>query len=166
MVMLARLFRHLVGEDWAARRAFPAPVLDRITAVVAAQEQRHLGELRFVVEGGLPPLRVLAGQSARERAAELFGQLRVWDTEHNSGVLIYLLMADRSVEILADRGVAAKVPDGQWKDICAAMEQRFARGEYEQGAVEGLQAVSDLLAAHFPADAGNPNELPDRPVVM
>ena len=164
--MPMRLLRHLAGEDRAARRAFPEPVLERITAAIAAQEQRHSGELRFVVEGGLPPLRVLKGQTARERAAELFAQLRVWDTEHNSGVLIYLLMSDRSVEILADRGVSAKVGAGQWQAICRGMEQRFARGEYEQGAVEGLQAVSDLLAMHFPADAGNPNELPDRPVVM
>lgn len=164
--MPARLFRHLVGEDWAARRAFPAAVLDRITATIAAQEQRHCGELRFVVEGGLPPLRILGGQTARDRAAELFSELRVWDTEGNSGVLIYLLMADHAVEILADRGIAARVGAEQWQAICRGMERRFACGEYEQGAVEGLEAVSDLLASHFPAEAGNPNELPDRPVVM
>jgi uncharacterized membrane protein len=164
--MLPRLFRHLLGEDWAARRAFPEPVLERITAAIASGEQCHSGELRFVVEGGLPPVCVLRGQTARQRAEELFGELRVWDTEHNSGVLIYLLMADRSVEILADRGVSARVPPGQWQAICKAMEQRYALGEFERGAVEGIEAVSDLLAAHFPADAVNPNELPDRPVIM
>ncbi len=164
--MLGRLLRHLFGEDWAARRAFPAAALERITAVIAEQEKRHSGELRFVVEGGLPPLRVLGRQSARARAVELFSQLRVWDTGHNSGVLIYLLLADRDVEILADRGIAAKVGQPQWEAICRGMEQRFARGEYEQGVIEGLRAVGDLLAQHFPASADNPNELPDRPVVI
>jgi uncharacterized membrane protein len=166
MVMLGRLLRHLFGEDWAAQRAFPPAALDRITAVIAEQERRHNGELRFVVEGGLPPLRVLGGQSGRERAVEVFSQLRVWDTEYNSGVLIYLLLADHDVEILADRGIAARVAPAQWEAICRGMERRFARGEYEQGAIEGLRAVGDLLATHFPADEHNPNELPDRPVVM
>jgi uncharacterized membrane protein len=166
MVMLGRLLRHLFGEDWAARRAFPPAVLDRITAVIAEQERRHNGELRFVVEGGLPPLRVLGRQSARERAVEVFSLLRVWDTEYNSGVLIYLLLADRDVEILADRGIAAKVAPEQWEAVCHVMEQHFARGEYEQGAIDGLQAVSELLAQHFPDGSDNPNELPNRPVVM
>lgn len=166
MGMIGRLFRHLCLEDWALRRAFPPVVLERISALIGAEERRHSGELRFAVEGGLPPGRVLTRQTAHDRAIELFSRLGVWDTEKNNGVLIYVLLADRTVEIVADRGIHAIAGAATWARICDDMREQFARGAWEAGAVSGLKAVSDLLAAHFPADGANPNELPDHPVVL
>lgn len=166
MGMFGRLFRHLWLEDWALRRAFPPVVLDRISTLIGAEERRHSGELRFAVEGGLPPGRVLKRQSAHDRAIELFSTLRIWDTAQNSGVLIYVLLADRTVEIVADRGIHAIVGTTGWERICDDMRLQFAQGAWEAGAVAGLKAVSDLLAAHFPANGANPNELPDQPVVL
>ena len=166
MVMLMRLLRHAFFSDRAVGRAFPPATLERITAAIAASENSHSGELRFVVEAALPPLQAGRGQSARERAVELFSQLRIWDTEHNNGVLIYLLMAEHNVEIVADRGAAARIRPGSWEDICKAMESAFREGRFEPGVLEGLQRISKLLAEHFPAQAGNPNELPDRPLLL
>lgn len=147
-------------------RQFPKRVQATIERAVAEQEARHNGELRFVLEGGLPPGSLLRGQRSRARAVDLFGTLRVWDTEHNSGVLIYVLLADRAVEILADRGIQARVGNAAWERICDEMRQRFAAGEFEAGAVQGVRAISDILAAHFPPAGVNPNELPDKPVVL
>jgi len=115
----------------------------------------------------LPALDLARGRSPRERAHEVFAHLRVWDTQHNSGVLVYVLLADHAIEILADRGIAAKVGEAEWKSIVTQMQQRFTAGEFERGAVEGVGAVNDILARHFPADgAPRANELPDRPVVL
>ena len=161
-----RLLRHLFTDHMAARRAFPAQTLGAIGAAIARDELRHDGELRFVIEASLPLTRILRKQSARARALELFSQLRVWDTEHNSGVLIYVLLADRHVEIVADRGIHARVGDGTWEGICAAMQQAFAAERFEAGAIAGIDAISDLLASHFPRAAGKANELPDEPVVL
>ena len=160
-----RWIRHLFLDDLAVRRAFPRAVLDAIERGVAAQEQRHRGELRVVIEGGLPLLALR--RPARARALEQFGRLGVWDTEDNAGVLIYLLLADRRVEIVADRGIHARVGEAAWETICGAMQQEFAAGRFEAGVLTGVSAVSDLLAQHFPArDSDNPNELPDAPVVI
>jgi len=164
--MIGRLFRHLWLEDWALRRAFPPVVLDRIATLIGDEEQRHSGELRFAVEGGLPPGRVLNRQSAHDRAIELFSTLRIWDTEKNNGVLIYLLLADRTVEIVADRGIHVIAGAATWERICGDMRAQFAQGAWEAGAVTGIKAVSDLLTEHFPADGANPNELPDQPIVL
>ena len=109
---------------------------------------------------------LLRGIRSRERAVECFGRLRVWDTEHNSGVLIYLLLADRRVEIVADRGIHGKVGTAAWEAICGEMQQEFARGQFERGVVLGVRAISDLLAAHFPPSDDSRNELPDKPVVL
>lgn len=166
MGMLGRLFRHLWLEDWALRRAFPRALLDRIAALIGEEERRHSGELRFAVEGGLPPGRVLKGQSAHDRALELFSRLGVWDTEKNNGVLIYVLLADRTVEIVADRGIHAIAGAATWERICGDMRVQFAQGFWEAGALTGIRAVSDLLATHFPANGANPNELPDQPIVL
>jgi uncharacterized membrane protein len=167
-LMIARLVRHLIGEDLALRRTFPRGVLARIAAAVAQQERRHTGELRFVAEGGLPPGHLLRGRSARERAVELFARLGVWDTEANNGVLIYVLLADRAVEIVADRGICARVGAQAWETICGEMQRSFAAGRFEAGALAGLEAVSDLLVAHFAAVPGreNVNELPDKPLLL
>jgi len=125
-----------------------------------------MGELRFAVEASLSLDALISGVPARERALEHFGRLRVWDTEHNSGVLIYLLLADRRVEIVADRGIHARVGAAAWEGICERMQRAFAQREFEQGVIAGIRAISDLLAAHFPPSAGNRNEQPDRPVVI
>mgnify|MGYP001458458044 CR=1 FL=1 len=166
-----RWIRHLFLDHFALTRAFPRTTLAAIERAVAEQEKRHRGELRVVIEGGLPIMALLAGRTARERALEQFARLRVWDTEDNAGVLIYLLLADRRVEIVADRGIHARVGDTAWETICGAMQQEFAAGHFEAGTLSGLAAVSDLLAQHFPANpdesAGeNPNELPDAPLVV
>lgn len=161
-----RWIHHLLLDDWHARRAFPPAVLAAIERCTAHSERRHRGELRFVVEGGLPLGVLLARQGSRQRALELFGRLGVWDTEDNAGVLVYVLLADRRVEIVADRGIDAKVGHTAWETICGSMQQAFATGAFEQGAVLGLEAISDLLALHFPPRGDNPNELPDAPVML
>ena len=162
-----RWIRHLFLDHLAVARAFPGATLAAIESAVAREEKRHRGELRVVIEGGLPMQALVAGRTARERALEQFTRLRVWDTEDNAGVLIYLLLADRRVEIFADRGIHALVGDMAWETICGAMQQEFAAGRFEAGVLGGLSSVSDLLAQHFPAQADdNPNELPDAPVVL
>ena len=162
-----RWIRHLFLDHLSLTRAFPRATLAAIERAVAAQEKRHRGELRIVIEGGLPVQALLAGRTARERALELFTRLRVWDTEDNAGVLVYLLLADRRVEIVADRGIHARVGATAWETICGAMQREFAAGRFEAGMLAGLASISDLLAQHFPAKPGeNPNELPDAPVVI
>jgi uncharacterized membrane protein len=162
-----RWLDHLFLDHLAVRRAFPRATLAAIERAIGEQEQRHRGELRVVIEGGLPLHALIAGRSPRERALGHFGRLRVWDTEDKAGVLIYLLLADRRVEIVADSGIHARVGDTAWETICGAMQQEFTAARYEQGVLTGLAAVSDLLALHFPARPdGNPNELPDAPIVM
>ena len=161
-----RLLRHLSTDRWAVRRAFPRAAMRAIEKAIGEEERRHGGQLRFAVEASLPLGELLRGIRSRERAVECFGRLRVWDTEHNSGVLIYLLLADRRVEIVADRGIHGKVGTAAWEAICGEMQQEFARGQFERGAVLGVRAISDLLVAHFPPSGKGANELPDKPVVL
>jgi uncharacterized membrane protein len=162
-----RWIRHLFLDHLALPRAFPRATLGAIERAVAEQEKRHRGELRVAIEGGLPLQALLARRTARERALELFTRLRVWDTEDNAGVLIYLLLADRRVEVVGDRGIHARVGAAAWEAICGAMQRDFAAGNFEAGVLRGLAAVSDLLERHFPARyGGNPNELPDAPVTV
>ncbi len=163
---LARWLRHASLPDRWVRRRFPAATLEAIGRAIAAAEAGHRGELRFVVEGRLPLRGLVRGLSARGRAAELFGQLGVWDTEENSGVLIYVQLADRRVEILADRGIAARVRQEEWDALCRGMESAFARGDWQGGAVTAVEAAGRLLATHFPASGNNPDELPNRPLVL
>jgi len=161
---LARVAKHLVSEG-AARRRFPDSMLDAIQKAIAMGEARHQGQVCFAIEGALAFGELLRGRSARERAHEVFSHLRVWDTEHNSGVLIYILVADHAIEIVADRGIAARVPESEWLAVCAQLRERFVAGDFEAGAIAAVDSVSAILARHFPAD-GKPvaNELPDRPV--
>ncbi|TMG79358.1 MAG: hypothetical protein E6H75_01145 [Betaproteobacteria bacterium] len=162
-----RLFRHLVTDHRSVRRALPPVAMRAIEKTIGEEEQRHAGQMRFAVEASLPFGELLRGARSRERAVGWFGHLGVWDTEHNSGVLIYLLLADRRVEIVADRGIHSKVGTAAWEAICGEMQQEFARGQFERGVVIGVRAISDLLAAHYPARGGDkPNELPDKPVVL
>jgi uncharacterized membrane protein len=167
MVMdYGRLLRHLATGERLVRRRFPESALRAIEAAIADGERRHDAEIRFAVEAALHPRAILRGVAPRDRAIAVFGELRVWDTEHNTGVLIYLLLADRDVEIVADRGVAARVAPAEWEAICRAMEVHLREGRYEGGAVSGIRATSDLLARHFPARGPSRGEQPDRPVVL
>lgn len=161
-----RVIRHLLSDHWAVRRAFPPAAMRAIRDKIGEQEKRHGGELRFAVEASLPFPQLWRGQDARSRAVELFGQLRVWDTEHNSGVLIYLLLADKRVEIVADRGIHYKVGGTAWEAISGEMQRAFAAGRFEQGVGFGVAAISDLLATHFPRGEGDANELPNEPVAL
>lgn len=161
-----RLLRHLFCDFWSVRRAFPPATLHAIEAAIGAQERRHDGELRFAIEPSLPLRDYLAQVDARDRAVELFARMRVWDTEQNAGVLIYVLLADRRVEIVADRGIDRRVGKQAWESICGQMQREFAARRFEAGAVAGISAISDLLATHYPPRDDNPNELPDRPVIV
>lgn len=161
-----RMLRHAVLDHLAIGRAFPPQALAHIEQAIAAGERTHRGQVCFAVEPALPPLRVLRGLAPRERALEVFGLLRVWDTEENAGVLIYLLLADRDVEIVADRGIDRRVDPAAWREICARMESAFAGRRFEAGIVQGIDEVSALLAAHYPSIPGMRNELPDKPVVL
>ncbi len=163
---IKRLGQHLLLNRARVRRAFPRSALAEIEAAIKASEVRHAGQIRFVVEGALDGRPLLAGQSARERALDVFSHLRIWDTEHNSGVLIYLLLADRDVEIVADRGIDAKVGAERWREICAGMEAEFRQGRFKAGVLEGIAEVTADLAAHFPPRGPHRNELPDPPVVL
>jgi uncharacterized membrane protein len=163
---ITRIGKHLLHHRWWQRRYFPPTVLAAIEATIKAGEAMHSGQVRFVVEGALDGAPLFRGQSARERALDIFSQLRIWDTAHNNGVLIYLLLADRDVEIVADRGIDAKVGAAGWEKICAAMELDFRAQDFEAGAIKGIEAVSRELAAHFPRSGGGVNELPDAPVVI
>ncbi|MBA3902639.1 MAG: hypothetical protein C0522_03035 [Rhodocyclaceae bacterium] len=161
-----RIIRHLLAPQWSVGLAYPARTLAAIERAIAATEKTHDGELRFAVEAGLQLQALLRGQTARQRAVEVFSQLRVWDTEHNSGVLIYVQLIDRKVEILADRGISALVPQTEWNAVCRRMEQAFRKGEFEAGTIAAIEEISIRLARHFPSRDGNPNELPDKPVVL
>lgn len=166
LTSLRRILRHWTTTRAAVRRVFPEVALARIEATISAAESHHAGELRFVAEAALDGLPLLRGQDARERAIELFAQLRVWDTELNCGVLIYLLMADRRVEIVVDRGILAQAGAARWEAICRRMEGAFSAGDFERGVIDGIEAAAAQLAQHAPARAGRLNELPDAPVLL
>ena len=163
---LARALRHLFAPPWTVRRAFPRATLTHIESAVRESERRHRGEIRFAVEGPLEFVAVLRGLTPRMRALEVFSLLRVWDTEENTGVLIYVQLVDRDIEIVADRGIARLIAQERWDGICRHMETAFAQGRFEAGVIAGLTEVSTLLAEHFPAGPENADELPDRPVVL
>jgi uncharacterized membrane protein len=161
-----RLLRHLFVTRWHVRHAFPPHTLRVIEKAVNDSHRAHIGQIRFAVEGALHVSVLLEGMSARERAIEVFSSLRIWDTEHNNGVLIYLLLADHDVEIVADRGVNAKVQRADWEEICRSMEADFRHGRYEAGVIRGIEQVTALLAAHFPARAGRNDELSGKTALL
>jgi uncharacterized membrane protein len=163
---IRRITRHLLQHHWRAKQVFSKAVLDRIEQAIKRGEASHSGQIRFVVEGALDGAPLFRNQPARARALDVFSHLRIWDTAHNNGVLIYLLLADRDVEIVADRGIDAKVGAEGWEAICRAMEAEFSAGQFERGVIGGIAAVSQELAKHFPPTGPHPNELPDKPVVM
>ena len=160
---IRRIGKHLLAHRWRVRRIFPPKVLAAIEAAIKASETMHTGQIRFVVEGALDGAPLFRDQPARERALDIFSQLRIWDTAHNNGVLIYLLLADRDFEIVADRGIDAKVDRAGWEKICVEMETEFRAENFEGGVIRG---ISRELATHFPARGAGRNELPDAPVVV
>ncbi|TWO69781.1 TPM domain-containing protein [Caenimonas sedimenti] len=164
---IRRLFKHRWLDDTDTRRAIPRDMVERLTRRVAASERRHSGEVRIYVEAGLPTSYVWRNARPRERALTLFGKLRVWDTEHNNGVLIYLLLAEHAIEIVADRGLNRHVRPEEWQAIVQRMGTAFHEGRFEDGLTQALEEVSALLVQHFPVagDAPNANELPDEPVL-
>jgi uncharacterized membrane protein len=162
-----RLLKHRWAEVGDVHRALPPEALERLTQRVQASERRHSGEIRICIEAGLPLSYLWRNAAARERAIMMFGKLRVWDTEHNNGVLIYLLLAEHAIEIVADRGLSRHVPPEQWRALTQGMSAAFKAGRFEDGLAEAIDVVDGLLLQHFAQAEGapNPNELPDRPFV-
>ena len=163
---IVRTMKHLFMPPWRVAMLFPAPTRIVIAKAIQDCEAQHGGEIRFAVEGALHLRALWHEQTARERALEVFSQLRIWDTADNNGVLIYLLLADRDVEIVADRGIVAHVGGEDWEQICREMESAFRTPRYEEGVIAGVRAVSAKLAQHFPPGEQRQNQLPDMPVLM
>jgi len=164
---ITRLLKHRRLDETDAQRLLGAGALQRVEARVAASEGRHSGEIRVCVEAGLPLSYLRRNATPRERAVAMFGKLRVWDTEQNNGVLIYLLLAEHSIEIVADRGLDRQVGNAEWQRIMAAMQVAFKGGKFEAGLNQAIDAVDGLLTQHFALAPGavNPNELPDAPLL-
>lgn len=161
-----RSLRHLFASEAGTRRRFPPAALASVEQAVGAAEQRTSGQIRVAIETALELPHLWSGRTPRERALDVFGELRVWDTELANGVLIYVLMADRDVEIVADRGAAARIPDTEWEAVCRLMEEHFRAGRFEQGAVAGVAAAGALLERHFPPRRGGRDELPNQPSLL
>ncbi|MGR9088180.1 MAG: TPM domain-containing protein [Gammaproteobacteria bacterium] len=166
MVRIKRWLVHAFLPPWRWRLAFPDTLLKEIESAIKASERQHRGEIRFAVENTLAFSSLWRGLTARQRALEIFSDLRVWDTEENCGILIYLLLADHEVHIIADRGIARRVDPSDWNRVAEAMQSAFGRGEFRCGSLAGIERVTRLLADHFPSDGKNPNELEDHPVVI
>ena len=166
MTWLKRFFRHVWMSPLMLRRQFPAATLAAIGQAVTTGEKLHRGQVRFVIEAELTTGQLWAGISARQRAVDVFSLLRVWDTEENNGVLIYLLLSDRKVEIVADRGIHRHAGDERWSAICRELEGHYRKGDFESGSVTGIQKISAQLALHFPAKGEHANEQSDAPVVL
>lgn len=163
---MTRILAHLLAGRWTLRRAFPEPALLAIESAIREGEATHSGEVRFAIETCLDLPRLLRGTTGRDRAIAAFARLRTWDTAQRNGVLVYLLLADRDIEIVADRGFDGRVAPEEWEQACHAMETQFRAGRFEAGAVEGIRRVSALVARHFPTGAGDRNELPDAPALL
>jgi uncharacterized membrane protein len=167
---VGRLVRHAVATHWRTRMLFPVTTLDAIEKAIARAERTHAGEIRFAIETALAPLHIINGMAPRARALEVFAHLRVWDTEHNNGVLIYVQVADRDVEIVADRGFEGRVSPADWAAVCRLMEEHFRAGRFEAGSIAGVDAIGSLLTRHFPpnlkAVSQSHNQLPDRPTLL
>lgn len=162
-----RILRHLLTGKLALRRIFPAASLIAIEQTIQQSEMNHGGQICFAVEVALNTIPLFKNQTARERAVEVFSQLHIWDTEHNNGVLIYLLLAERDVEIIADRGIHTKVSSEEWEVICRTMESAFRQQQFQAGVIEGINAVGTHLRKYFPFDSNNKkNELANKPVVL
>jgi uncharacterized membrane protein len=163
---VARAWRHALASLKPARRRLAVDALDRIEAEVVRAEASHAGEIRVVIEGALTAAQLWQGLAPRARALQIFAALGVWDTAANNGVLIYLLLADRSVEIIADRAIAALVPEADWLALCREVEQRCRGGDIGEACCQAVRGVAAVLSRHFPARGGSGNELPNQPVLL
>ncbi|MES2824752.1 MAG: TPM domain-containing protein [Pseudomonadota bacterium] len=163
---IKRMTKHLLTSEWQVHRHFPVATLTAIEQEIKTSETLHSGEIRFVVEGALDGVQLFKNQTAQARAIDIFSQLRIWDTELNNGVLIYLLLADRDIEIIADRGIYNKVGSEEWEKICVIMENYFKENNFHQGVTAGIDAVTQLLKKHFPIANNDKNELSNKPVIM
>jgi len=163
---IKRIAKHLFMTRWQVDKSFPAATLEAIEKEIKVSETMHAGEIRFVVEAALDGTPLFKDQSAQERALDVFSQLRIWDTESNNGLLIYLLLADHAVEIVADRGIHAKVGTQEWQKICRKMETDFAQGHFKHGVCLGINSVTEHLAAHFPVTSDDKDELSNKPLIM
>lgn len=162
MTVILRLIRHFLASYWQVKRQFPPSSLAVIKSAIQQAEGRHSGEIQFAIEAALSPAQLVRGMTAQERALEVFSLLRVWDTEHNNGVLIYVLLGDRAVEIIADRGIHTRTGGSSvWQRIIVTMQEAFAEGRFEAGAMNGIAGVAEVLGKHFPLRSGNVDELPD-----
>ena len=171
-----RFSKHLVSHRWQVKRYFSDIALHNIEKAIEASESQHEGEISFVVEAGLHPYEIVFKKSPRKRAIELFGRFHIWDTEHNNGVLIYLLLADRDVEIVADRGIHQHVGHDGWEAICHEMEVMFRRGEFEAGVLHGIAKIGAVLEKHFPISSvknsknkttkKKRNEISNKPIIL
>ncbi len=164
--LLKRLIKHLMMTPIAIRRHFSKAVMQRITSAIAESEREHLGEIRFAIELNLPVRDIVSKKSARQRALEVFSKLGIWDTEHNNGVLIYLLFAERDFEIVADRGICRHVDQAHWQHISQEMENLFRQRQFEAGVLHGIRQIGILLHRHYPSETNPSNELPDSPVIL
>lgn len=169
-MQIGRLIRHAAATHWRTRMLFPSATLDAIEQAIVRVESAHCGEIRFAIETALTPLHVLNSVAPRARALDVFAHLRVWDTEQNNGVLIYVQLADRDVEIVADRGFEGRVSRAEWEAVCRLMEEHFCAGRFKEGSIAGVEAIGNLLARHFPPNLEPParshNQLPDRPTLL
>jgi len=165
-MMISRWLQNLTTTHFALRRHFPPATLSAIDAAIASSERDHRAEIRCAVETALPVGELIRGITSAARAAWVFSGLRVWDTAANSGVLVYVLLAERRIEIVADRGFAGRVAPAEWEAICREMEAAFREGRYEAGTLSALERISALARRHFPADGEDRNELPDRTVLL
>jgi uncharacterized membrane protein len=163
---LGRFMRHVFMHPVKAAKAFPSSTLDAIQREIAAQEKIHRGEICVVIEAELTTMQLWHDLHSRQRARELFASRGVWNTEENNGVLIYVLLAERRVEIVADRGISDRVDAHQWQAICREIEGFFANGHFEEGAIAGVRAVAQLLGNEYPGHGAKRNELPDRPAMI
>jgi uncharacterized membrane protein len=161
-----RFFRHVFSGPWQVNCHFTPQGLRNIEQAITASERKHAGEIRFVVEAGLHPYEIVFKKTPRKRAIELFGRLNIWDTEHNNGVLIYLLLADHDVEIVADRGIDRHVHYAGWDAICRDMETAFKKGQFEAGVLQGIAEISALLQAHYPSSGTSKNEVSNKPLIL
>ena len=163
---IQRIIKHLITGSMAVKAVFPAHSLQAIEQAIQETEAKHSGQVRFAVEASLDFAALWRNQTANDRAIDIFSQLRVWDTELNNGVLIYLLLADRDVEIVADRGIHTKIEKAGWEEICLEMELAFRLDHFEAGVIKGIHSVSNHLQQHFPKQSTSVNELPDNPVIL
>ena len=167
MALIMRLLQNTFDGWFQLSKRFPAPVLDEVAKIVGQGEQTHNGEVRVAIEARLPVSAVLNGVTANRRAHDVFAHLRVWDTEHNSGVLLYILLAEHRIEIVADRGIARRVGAEEWQAICDQMREGFARDDWRGGLLRGVEQVNALLRQHFPSDGSHRGgELPDQPIIL